>query len=154
MTERRVGWKPLKESYHNFAPIIRSGHLTHKNYITRETPSNTFSTQWVSGQGYNLTPSNIGGIEIQNPDPVVAEPNEPWKPMASTGLYRPSNRHNVLNSLPKGDFFVKPENIPENYVAGVYTKPLIMPVYVPRRTNGAPVPKRSKRRRTYRARKN
>jgi hypothetical protein len=155
MTERHVGWKPFKMSlkfpgiknFHNFAPIVRSGQLTHKNMLARNRPSNGFSKQWTSLNGYNILPSNLGGIQIQNPDPVVAEPNEPWKPMPSTGLYRPSNRKNVVNSLPKGEFFARPENIPANYLAGVYAKPLVMPVYVPRRTNGAPIPKRTRRRR-------
>jgi hypothetical protein len=163
MTERRVGWKPFKESlkipgnknFHNFAPIVRSGQLTHKNMLARKQPSNAFSKQWVSRNGYNILPANLGGIQIQNPDPVVAEPNELLKPMPSTGFYRPSNRVNVVKSLPNGEFFARPENIPANYSAAVYAKPLVMPVYVPRRTNGAPIPKRTRRRRTTRrAKKN
>ena len=141
-----VSWSNYKKTS-NFnsalAPEERKGQLRGTNLSNG--PSSTFSSQWNTKQGYNVRPSSLGGIQISNPNPVVAEPNEPWKPMPSTGFYRPSNRKNVLNSLPKGEFLARPENIPANYTAGVYARPLVMPVYVPRRTNGAPIPKRSRR---------
>ena len=160
MTERSVRWNPVKESlkihknFLNSAPLYRNGQLTHKNMAARRQPSNAFSKQWVSREGYNVLPANLGGIQIQNPEPVVPEPNEPWRPMPSTGIYSPSGRKNALKSFPKGELFARPENIPANYTAGVYARPLVMPVYVPRRTNGGPIPKRVKRNRTRKAKKN
>jgi hypothetical protein len=169
MTERSVRWNPVKESlkihknFLNSAPLYRNGQLTHKNMAARRQPSNAFSKQWVSREGYNVLPANLGGIQIQNPEPVVSEPNEPWRPMPSTGIYSPSGRKNALKSFPNGELFARPENIPANYTAGVYARPLVMPVYVPRRTNGAPIPKRtnggpapkrSKPSRTRKAKKN
>ena len=144
MSRRKVTFHNLKEAKNNQASLERPGHRVSKYYIRDPRPSANFGSQWlIAGQGYNVLPANLEGIQIQNPDPVVPEPNEPWRPMPSTGIYSPSGRKNALKSFPKGELFARPENIPANYTAGVYARPLVMPVYVPRRTNGAPIPKRT-----------
>lgn len=150
MEKKAVSWSNRKTSKFNsaLAPEERKGQLRGRNLYTGPSPS--FSSQWITKQGYNVRPSSLGGIQIRNPNPVVFEPNEPRDPIPTGFYYSANTRKNFLKTIPKNDPF---PNKFQNRWPSYSVSSIELPEYVRKPTNDAPIPKRNKTKRRKQSRK-
>jgi hypothetical protein len=149
MEKKAVSWNKYKKSKFNsaLAPEERNGQLRGTNLSNGPSPS--FSSQWLTKRGYNIHPSSLGGIQIRNPNPVVFEPNEPREPLPIGFYYSANTRKNFLAKI-KND---PSPNKFKNRWASYRVSSIELPEYVPKPTNGAPIPKRNKTKRRKQSRK-
>jgi len=143
MSKRKVTFHNVKEAKNNTALVERTEGIVSKNYIKDPKPSATFGSQWrISGQGYNLNPlpNNIAA-QIINPNsnnPRRIEFNEPYIIPQPEGWYSRVGRGNLpviysTNNLAS--------LVPEEHQRGYFAMPEVLPLMVPKATNGAPVPR-------------
>ena len=136
MSTRKVSWSPAKYANRNkniaFVPNGRVGQLRHKNFMTKG-PSANFGLQWYTKTGYNPMATSPGGVQIQNPNPVVLEPNEPFTAMP-TGWYPKEYRKPISGSSPNN---VR-SFVPPAFNAGIPASLLVMSPYVPKPTDPKP----------------
>lgn len=140
MSSRNVWFNPVKEANHNIAYLEREGQRGPANIHTG--PSANFEKQWLSGKGYNYeAQSKYVGTPVENPNRNKWGPNEPNVPRyipPAQGRYPTWFRKHIVAGLTANS---PPLNVPPTHQVGYHVPPQVMPYYIPKATNEAPIPK-------------